>query len=204
MLATNGSEDEPYTLKLTEDQKRQMDSFFFAKSNLVEAVNKNDNAPSVVRRRRLDFKRLLFIITLYRLHEAYDDWSRVLSTKEIVPSMEDVDLVLYLVDYLIGHTLYVIDTYAGYSEESVMAKVQKTKLEILNQLPTEFLATEAKKQLEGIGDTNTDRTLRKWLGANLISRTGKTGRVHTYRKLSAAETQKLLSVSAKKLLNGRK
>ena len=203
MLAANGSEEEPYELKMTDEMKRQMDEYFFTKGNLVEARYKNPNAVSIVRRRRLDFKRMLLLITLYRLYDRYEDWSRVLTTKEIIPTMEDVDLVLYLANYLIDHSLYVLDTYAAEGVTEATRKTDVSKDEILHSLGTKFLSTEAKEKLKRLGDTNPERTIRRWLNADLIARMGKNGRVYTYRKLSAKETQKRQRASARKILNAQ-
>ena len=203
MLTAHATEREPYQLKLTAEMKHQMDAYFFTKGNLVEAMHKHTNASSVVRRRRFDFKRILFILTLYRKYELQGSWSEVLATKEIVPTMEDVDLCLYLVNKLIDHTLYVLDMYARETVDVVESRTDITKSEILHSLAPTFYGSEAKVQLRKIGDSNPDRTIRNWLKANLIARTGKEGRVHTYRKLSAKETQRQQSVSAKKLLKAK-
>ena len=202
-LTVGGNEEHPYQLVMTEEMKRQMDEYFFTKSNLVEAKYKNPNVVSIVRRRRLDFKRLLFIITLYRLYELHGDWGKVLAMKEIVPTMEDVDLMLYLANYLIDHSLYVLDTYAGKGEDIPQRKTDISKDEILHSLPDKFLSIEAKEKLKQMGDTNTDRTIRRWLAADLIACTGKKGRIHTYRKLSAKETRKRQQVSARNLFKSQ-
>ena len=203
ILTANGSEEEPYLLVMTDEMKEQMDEYFFTKGNQVEARYKNPNAVSIVRRRRLDFKRLLLLITLYRLYDRYEDWSRVLTTKEIVPTMEDVDLVLYLANYLIDHSLYVLDTYAAEAETEAVRKTDISKDEILNSLDTKFLSTEAKEKLKRMGDTNPERTIRRWLNADLIARMGKKGRVYTYRKLTAKETQKRQRASARKIFKAQ-
>jgi hypothetical protein len=203
MLTANGSEEEPYLLVMTDEMKEQMDEYFFTKGNQVEARYKNPNAVSIVRRRRLDFKRLLLLITLYRLYDRYEDWSRVLTTKEIVPTMEDVDLVLYLANYLIDHSLYVLDTYAAEAETEAVRKTDISKDEILNSLDNRFFSTEAKEKLKRMGDTNPERTIRRWLNADLIARMGKNGRVYTYRKLTAKETQKRQRASARKILKAQ-
>lgn len=203
MLAANGSEEEPYLLLMTDEMKRQMDEYFFTKGNLVEARYKNPNAVSIVRRRRLDFKRMLLLITLYRLYDRYEDWSRVLTTKEIIPTMEDVDLVLYLANYLIDHSLYVLDTYAAEGVTEATRKTDVSKDDILHSLGTKFLSTEAKEKLKRMGDTNPERTIRRWLNADLIARMGKNGRIYTYRKLSAKETQKRQRASARKILDAQ-
>jgi hypothetical protein len=203
MLTANGSEEKPYLLVMNNEMMQQMDEYFFTKGNQVEARYKNPNAVSIVRRRRLDFKRLLLLITLYRLYDRYEDWSRVLTTKEIVPTMEDVDLVLYLANYLIDHSLYVLDTYAAEAETEAARKTDISKDEILNSLDIKFFSTEAKEKLKRMGDTNPERTIRRWLNADLIARMGKKGRVYTYRKLTAKETQKRQRASARKILKAQ-
>ena len=203
-LTTGGDEEHPYHLVMTEEMKQKMDEYFFTKSNMVEAKYKNPNVTSIVRRRRLDFKRLLFIITLYRQYDLYGDWGSVLATKEIVPTMDDVCLMLYLANYLIDHSLYVLDTYAGQGEDMAQRKTDISKDEILRSLPDRFLGTEAKEKLKQMGDSNPDRTIRRWLTADLIARTGKDGRIHTYRKLSVKETIRRQRESAKNLLKNQK
>lgn len=203
MLTANGSAEKPYLLVMNNEMMQQMDEYFFTKGNQVEARYKNPNAVSIVRRRRLDFKRLLLLITLYRLYDRYEDWSRVLTTKEIVPTMEDVDLVLYLANYLIDHSLYVLDTYAAEAETEAARKTDISKDEILNSLDNRFFSTEAKEKLKRMGDTNPERTIRRWLNADLIARMGKNGRVYTYRKLTAKETQKRQRASARKILKAQ-
>lgn len=204
MLAVNGNDEEPYHLCLTAEMKEQMDTFLNTKGQLVEAMHRHPNAVSVVRRRRLDFKRLLFVITLFRQYDGCGDWAEVLSTKEVTPTMEDVDLVLYLVNYLIDHTLYVLDVYAGGSEEQVEFNLRKTKEEVLHTLPSVFYASEAKEQLKLIGDSNPDRTVKRWERANLIACTGKEGRIHIYRKLTSKETQQKQKLSLRQLAEIRR
>lgn len=203
MLTANADDEHPYQLVMTDEMKQQMDEYFFTKGNLVEAKYKNPNVVSIVRRRRLDFKRLLFIITLYRLYDIHREWSKALASKEIVPTMEDVDLALYLANYLIDHSLYVLDTYAGQGEDEAQRKTDISKDEILQSLPATFLGTEAKEKLRQMGDTNPDRTIRRWLAADFIACTGKNGRIRTYRKLSAKETKRRQRVSAKNLLKSQ-
>ena len=202
-LTAGGDAEHPYKLVMTEEMKRQMDEYFFTKSNLVEAKYKNPNVVSIVRRRRLDFKRLLFIVTLYRQYDLYGDWGKVLETKEIVPTMEDVDLMLYLANYLIDHSLYMLDTYAGQGEDTAQRKTEVSKDEILHSLPDKFLSTEAKEKLKRMGDSNPERTIRRWLNADFIARTGKDGRIYAYRKLSAKEMRKRQRVSAKNLFKNQ-
>lgn len=196
-LTAGGDEEHPYQLVMTEEMKQQMDEYFFTKSNIVEARYKNPNVVSIVRRRRLDFKRLLFIVTLYRQYDLHGDWGKVLATKGIMPTMEDVDLMLYLANYLIDHSLYVLDTYAGQGENTVQRQAVISKDEILNSLPDKFLSTEAKEKLKQMGDSNPERTIRRWINADFIARTGKDGRIFAYRKLSAKEMRKRQRVSAK-------
>lgn len=204
VLAANGSDEEPYQLCLTAEMKQQMDTFLHVKGTLVEAMHRHPNAVSVVRRRRLDFKRLLFIFTLYRQYEGCGDWAEVLSTKQIIPTMEDVDLVLYLTNHLIDHTLYVLGVYAGDCEKKIEYNLVKTKQEVFHTLPKQFLATEAKKQLEYIGDSNPDRTVKNWERANLIAYTGKLGKVYTYRKLTTKETQQQQKLSLRQHVDVRR
>ena len=114
--------------------------------------------------------------------------------------MEDVDLMLYLANYLIDHSLYVLDTYAGQGEDTVQRKTDISKDEILRSLPDKFIGTEAKGKLKQMGDSNPDRTIRRWLAADLIACTGKNSRIRTYRKLSVKETRRRQRVSAKEFL----
>jgi hypothetical protein len=82
-------------------------------------------------------------------------------------------------------------------------KSAKSKDEILNSLDNRFFSTEAKEKLKRMGDTNPERTIRRWLNADLIARMGKNGRVYTYRKLTAKETQKRQRASARKILKAQ-
>ena len=82
--------------------------------------------------------------------------------------------------------------------------LRKTKEEVLHTLPSVFYASDAKKLLSEIGDSNPDRTVKRWERANLIACTGKDGRIHIYRKLTSKETQQKQKLSLKQLAEVRR
>ena len=202
-LRRKDNDEQKYTLVITPEVKTQMDSYLKVKSRIVDAMYRCKNAKGVVFRRRIDFKRYLMQLTLHRLHEQLGSWDAALSSCEIVPTLEDANLMLYYVDHIIDHTLYVLELY-GKTQDEGQDNKKKDLLSILSALGDTFSSAQAKIVLKenGIGERKSYRVINNWLKANLIEETGKLSSDRTFRKLTDKERRKLNNMSVKQ--NGKR
>lgn len=200
-LRRKDNDEQKYTLVLTPEVKAQMDRFLNLKSRMVDAMYRCKNAKGVVFRRRVDFKRYLMQLTLHRLYEQLGSWEAALSSCVIVPTLEDANLMLFYVNHIIDHTLYVLELY-GKTQDEGQENKKKDLLSILSELDDTFSSAQAKLVLKenGIGERKSYRVINNWLNANLIEETGKLSSDRTFRKLTDRERrrQNILSVKLSK------
>ena len=197
LRSKDGAERE-YTLMLTPEVKEQMDHYFDLKSRLVVAKYRCQNAQGVVYRRRVDFKRYLMQLTLQRLREQSHSWEEALTSYDITPTMEDADLMLYYVDHLINHSLYVLERY-GKKVEAEKESKREDLMEILRSLGETFTSADAKHKMSemGMGERESFRAIKAWEKAGFIVQSGKLSRERVFRKLTDRERRKLNNLSAK-------
>lgn len=202
-LRGKDNDEQKYTLVVTPEVKMQMDRYLDMKSRMVDAMYRCKNAKGVAFRRRVDFKRYLMQLTLHRLHEQLGSWEAALSAKEIVPTLEDANLMLFYVNHIIDHTLYVLEMY-GKTQDEVLENKKKDLISILSALGDTFSSAQAKLVLKenGIGERKSYRVINNWLKANLIEETGKLSSDRTFRKLTDKERRKLNNMSVKQ--NGKR
>ena len=197
LRSKDGAERE-YTLVLTPEIKEQMDRYFDVKSRLVVAKYRCQNAKGVVYRRRVDFKRYLMQLTMQRLREQATSWEEALTSYDVTPTMDDADLMLYYVDHLIDHSLFVLERYG----KKVMAEKEAKKedlMELLRSLPDNFTSADAKRKMSeaGMGERESFRAIKAWEKAGFIEQTGKLSRERVFRKLTDKERRKLNNLSVK-------
>lgn len=189
-----------YTLKFTPGIKSQMDLYFANKERYVSSHYRAKNAVGVVFRSRLDYKRLLLQLSLMRLREISGSWEAALREYDIVPTVEDADLMLYYIDHVIDHSLYVLESYGG-SQQAYEEVTQKLSLmDIYRQLHDTFTSDEAKKLMmeNKVGKRESYHILDSWKNDFFIEETGMMGRNRVFRKLSTAERRKLCKESLTK------
>lgn len=188
-----------YTLKLTPEIKEQMDRYFNSKTEYVSSHYRSKNAVGEVFRSRLDYKRYLHQLSMMRLREKTGSWEAALRNYQIVPTVEDADLMLYYIDHVINHTLYVLECYAGAQQEYEEVEQKMSLMEILHQLPDPFISSDAKNLLakHGVGSRQQYRVINSWEDNFFIEETGRMEHERVFRKLTAKEQQKLVKMSLK-------
>ena len=199
-LRSKDGESCEYTLVLPAEVKAQMDRYFDVKSRMVMAKYRCQNAKGVVYRRRVDFKRYLMQLTMQRLRDQATSWQEALTSYTITPTMEDADLMLYYVDHLIDHSLFVLERYG---KKAMTEKESKKEdlMELLRALPQNFTSAEAKRAMNevGMGERESFRAIKAWEKAGFIEQTGKLSRERVFRKLTDAERRKQNKLSAKQI-----
>ena len=197
-LRRKDNDEQKYTLVFTPEVKAQMDRYLDSKSRIVDAIYRCKNAKGVVFRRRVDFKRYLLQVTLHRRHEQLGSWGEALSSYQIVPTLEDANLMLFYINHIIDHTLYVLELY-GKTKEERQENKKKDLMSILNSLGGTFSSTQAKLALQenGIGERKAYREIKKWEKANLIEETNMMGNERIFRKLTTKEKKQRDKLSAK-------
>ena len=189
-----------YTLKFTPEIKSQMDLYFDRKERYVSAHYRAKNAVGVVFRSRLDYKRLLLQLSLMHLREMTGSWEAALSNYEIVPTVEDADLMLYYINHVIDHSLYVLESYGGSQQAYEEVAPKMSLMEMYRQLSDNFSSSDAKKLFSenGVGKRQHYRILNSWKNDFFIEETGAMGKERVFRKLSVAERRNRCKVSLKK------
>lgn len=189
-----------YTLKFTPEIKSQMDLYFDRKERYVSAHYRAKNAVGVVFRSRLDYKRLLLQLSLMHLREMTGSWEAALRNYEIVPTVEDADLMLYYINHVIDHSLYVLESYGGSQQAYEEVAPKMSLMEMYRQLSDNFSSSDAKKLFSenGVGKRQHYRILNSWKNDFFIEETGTMGKERVFRKLSAAERRNRCKVSLKK------
>lgn len=192
-----GDEKTKFVLDITEKDMEHIDTFFATKEGIVTGDFQSDNAKSLVRRKKLDFKRITAMLEVLLRYEELGSWDDVFTSDTIVPSRKTINLALYYTNHLIDHSLYVQSRYGSLRHKEEAPQKQLERKELLAMLDKTFLSSEAKTLLERNGDTNPYRTIRAWREGCFIEPIGKAGKVGTYRKLSATEQNKRLKMSVK-------
>jgi hypothetical protein len=188
-----------YTLKQTPEMKEQMDRYFDSKTQYVSSHYRCKNAVGVVFRSRLDYKRYLLQVSMMRLREMTGSWEDALRNYQIVPTVEDADLMLYYIDHVINHTLYVLECYAGAQQAYEEVEQKMSLMEIFRQLPDPFISSDAKNLLakNGVGSRQQYRVINSWEDNFFIEETGRMEHERVFRKLTKKEQQKLVKMSLK-------
>lgn len=189
-----------YTLKLPPKIKTQMDKYFDTKVSYVSSHYRAKNAAGVVFRSRLDYKRLLMQLSLMRLREMTGAWEAALSKYEIVPTVTDADLMLYYINHVIDHSLYVLESYGAAQQAYEEVEPKMSLMEMYRQLSNNFSSSEAKILFgkNNVGNRQHYRILESWENDSFIEETGKMGKERIFRKLPAAERRKRIKLSLKK------
>lgn len=193
----DGKEGTTFVLDIAEEDMEHIDTFFAAKEELVAGAYLNKNAKSLVRRKKLDFKRITAMLEVMLRYEQSRSWDKVFASPVIVPSRKTINLALFYANHLIDHSLYVQRRYGSLRHVEEEPQKQLDRKELLGMLSATFLTSEAKELLERNGDTNPYRTIRVWREAYFIEDIGKAGKITTYRKLSPKEQHKRLKLSVK-------
>ena len=186
-----------FVLDINEKDMEHIDTFFASKEELVAGAFMSNNSKSLVRRKKLDFKRITAMLEVLLRYEELGSWDDVFASHTIVPSRKTINLALYYTNHLIDHSLYVQSRYGSLRHKEEEPQKQLERNELLGMLDKTFLTSEAKALLERNGDTNPYRTIRAWREGCFIEPVGKAGKVSTYRKLSSSEQNKRLKASVK-------
>ena len=199
LLRREDETERVYTLKMTPDIKAQMDLYFGRKERSVSARYRCKNAVGVVFRARVDYKRLLLQLSLMRRREMLGSWEAALCTYDIVPTVADADLMLYYIDHVINHTLYVLESYAGAQQAYEEVEQKMSLMEMYRLLPDKFVSSDAKKLFgkNGVGKRQHYRILKSWKDDYFIEETGTMGRDRVFRKLTTKEQQQHKKLSLK-------
>lgn len=186
-----------FVLDINEKDMEHIDTFFASKEELVAGDFMSSNAKSLVRRKKLDFKRITAMLEVLLSYEELGSWDNVFASHTIVPSRKTINLALYYTNHLIDHSLYVQSRYGSLRHKEEEPQKQLERNELLAMLGKNFLTSEAKALLEHNGDKNPYRTIRAWREGFFIEPAGKDGKVSSYRKLSPTEQNKRLKMSVK-------
>lgn len=186
-----------FMLDIPEKDMEHIDTFFAAKEELVAGAYLSKDAKSLVRRKKLDFKRITAMLEVLLRYEQSGSWDEVFASHTIVPSRTTINLALFYANHLIDHSLYVQSRYGSLRHKEEEPQKLLDRKELLALLDKTFLSSEAKELLERNGDTNPYRTIRAWREGCFIEQIGKAGKVSTYRKLSPTEQNKRLKMSVR-------
>lgn len=125
---------------------------------------------AAVRRRIIDAKRIIMLLSLLRGYAQHESWDEVLATPAIEADDDDIDTTLTLIAYLMRHS---VNAFAFIQPEQSDADTTErlTAVRHLDLLPLTFTtadAIETGKQ-HAISARTTKRRVSGWLKAQFIS-----------------------------------
>ena len=167
----NSHRDTPRpTLTLTATQEEYIDRAFSRMNDWYLGYTGTEEILAAVRRRIIDAKRIIMLLSLLRGYARHESWDEVLATPAIEADDDDIDTTLTLIAYLMRHS---VNAFAFIQPEQPDADTTErlTAVRHLDLLPLTFTtadAIETGKQ-HAISARTTKRRVSGWLKAQFIS-----------------------------------
>jgi hypothetical protein len=158
------------TLTLTDMQEQAIDQAFSRMNDFYLGYTGTEEILSAVRRRIIDAKRIIMLLSLLRGYARHESWDEVLATPAIEADDDDIETTLTLIGYLMRHS---VNAFAFIQPEQPDADTTErlTAVRHLDLLPLTFTtadAIETGKQ-HAISARTTKRRVSGWLKAQFIS-----------------------------------
>ena len=157
------------TLTLTDSQEQYIDRAFSRMNDWYLGYTGTEEILAAVRRRIIDAKRIILLLSLLRGYAHHASWDEVLANPSITADDDDIDTTLTLISYLMRHS---VSAFAFIQPETSDADTSKrlTAVRHLDLLPPTFTTAEAIDTGKGhaISERTTKRRLKAWLKAQFI------------------------------------
>ena len=162
------------TLVLTDMQEAYLDRAFSEMNDWYYGYTGSELILSAVRRRIIDAKRIIMLLSLLRGYHAHGSWGEVLATPSIMADDDDIELTLTLTRHLMHHSIAAFRLIQPIHHEPDTSE-NTTAASCLELLPQAFTTADAiaiGKQV-GITERTIKRYLNAWLKALFIKRIDK-------------------------------
>ena len=158
------------TLTLTTTQEEYIDRAFSHMNDWYLGYTGTEEILAAVRRRIIDAKRIIMLLSLLRGYARHESWDEVLATPAIEADDDDIETTLTLIGYLMRHS---VNAFAFIQPEQPDADTTErlTAVRHLDLLPLTFTtadAIETGKQ-HAISARTTKRRVSGWLKAQFIN-----------------------------------
>ncbi len=167
----NSHHDTPLpTLTLTDSQEQYIDRAFSRMNDWYLGYTGTEEILAAVRRRIIDAKRIILLLSLLRGYAHHESWDEVLANPSITVDDDDIDTTLTLIGYLMRHS---VSAFAFIQPDPSDADTSErlTAVRHLDLLPPTFTTAEAIDKGKGhaISERTTKRRLKAWLKAQFIN-----------------------------------
>lgn len=158
------------TLTLTDTQEAYLDRAFSRLNDWYLGYTGSEEILSAVRRRIIDAKRIIMLLSLLRGYARHESWDEVLATPAITADDDDIDTTLTLVTYLMRHS---VAAFAFIQPDTADADTAErlTASRHLDLMPPTFTTAEAIEagKHHGISERTTKRRMKAWAKAQFIN-----------------------------------
>lgn len=150
------------TLTLTDAQEEYLDHAFSEMNDWFYGYTGSELILSAVRRRIIDAKRIILLLSLLRGYHAHQSWSEVLATPHIEADDDDIDTTLTLIRHLMYHSISAFTLIEPARAEAELPE-SPTAAKFLDLLPLTFTTAEAIDVGKQVGVSV--RTVKRYLKA---------------------------------------
>ena len=157
-------------LTLTDSQEQYIDQTFSRMNDWYLGYTGTEEILAAVRRRIIDAKRIVLLLSLLRGYAQHESWDEVLATPAITADDDDINLALTLIEYLMRHS---VATFGFIQPEAPDADTTErlTAVRHLDLLPVTFTTADAIGcgKRYAISERTTKRRLKAWLKGKFIN-----------------------------------
>lgn len=161
------------TLTLTDSQEEYMDQAFSRMNDWYLGYTGSEEILAAVRRRIIDAKRIILLLSLLRGYAHHESWDEVFATPHITADDDDIELTLTLIQFLMRHS---VSAFALIQPERPDGDTPErlTAAGHLDLLPITFATADAIDcgKRHAISERTTKRRLKAWLKGCFIRQLG--------------------------------
>ena len=157
-------------LTLTDTQEQYLDQAFSRMNDWYLGYTGTEEILAAVRRRIIDAKRIVLLLSLLRSYAHHESWDEVLATPAITADDDDIDLALTLIEYLMRHSVAAF-TFIQPEAPDADTNERLTAVRHLDLLPITFTTADAIDcgKRHAISERTTKRRLKAWLKGKFIN-----------------------------------
>lgn len=156
-------------LTLSDSQEQYIDRAFSRMNDWYLGYTGTEEILAAVRRRIIDAKRIILLLSLLRSYGQHASWDEVFANPAITADDDDIDLSLTLIEYLMRHSVAAF-TFIQPEKPDADTTERLTAVRHLDLLPITFSTADAIGcgKRYAISERTTKRRLKAWLKASFI------------------------------------
>lgn len=161
------------TLVLTAMQEEYLERAFSEMNDWYLGYTASEEILSAVRRRIIDAKRIIMLLSLLRAYHRHESWDEALASPHIAADDDDIDTTLTLIDYLMRHSVAAFRLIQPRRPDDDLPE-EFTPMLHLDMLPPTFTTAEAIDvgKRGALSESATKRRIRNWVNAKFINKLG--------------------------------